>query len=101
MHVKDELYGWLRGPGENLTVLATAFASKEHGGSGEHEPVLFTIQYGKGRVIQNCLGHSIEQLSSVSFIATFQRCVEWAATAKVTQKVPADFPTADKASVRP
>jgi len=26
--------------------------------------------------------------------------VEWAATGKVTQKVPADFPTADKASVR-
>jgi type 1 glutamine amidotransferase len=101
MHVKDELYGWLRGPGENLTVLATAFASKEHGGSGEHEPVLFTIQYGKGRVIQNCLGHSVEQLSSVSFIVTFQRCVEWAATGKVTQKVPADFPTAEKASVRP
>ncbi len=100
MHVPDELYGWLRGPAENLTVLATAFAPKDKGGAGEHEPVLFTVQYGKGRVFQNCLGHAAEHLKSVAFIATFQRGVEWAATGKVTQKVPADFPTADKASVR-
>ena len=58
MHVPDELYGWLRGPAKNLTVLATAFAPKDKGGAGEHEPVLFTVQYGKGRVFQNCLGHS-------------------------------------------
>jgi uncharacterized protein len=100
MHVDDELYGWLRGPAKNLTVLATAFAPKEKGGSGEHEPLLFTIQYGKGRVFQNALGHTGKELKSVAFIATFQRGVEWAATGKVTQKVPADFPTADKASIR-
>lgn len=100
MHVDDELYGWLRGPANNLTVLATAFAPKEKGGAGEHEPVLFTVSYGKGRVVQNALGHTPEQLKSVAFIATFQRCVEWAATGQVSQKVPADFPTADKASVR-
>jgi uncharacterized protein len=101
MHVPDELYGWLRGPGANLTVLATAFAPKDLGGSGEHEPVLFTVTYGKGRVFQNAIGHTPEELKSVAFIATFQRGVEWAATGKVTQPVPADFPTADKASVRP
>ncbi len=100
MHVKDELYGWLRGPAKNLTVLATAFAPKEKGGADEHEPILFTIQYGKGRVFQNALGHTPEQLKSVAFIATFQRGAEWAATGKVTQKVPEDFPTADKASIR-
>ncbi len=100
MHVSDELYGWLRGPGKNLTVLATAFAPKEKGGAGEHEPLLFTVKYGQGRVFQNALGHATEHLKSVSFIATFRRGVEWAATGKVTQKVPDDFPTADKASVR-
>ncbi len=100
MHAPDELYGWLRGPAKNLTVLATAFAPKDKGGAGEHEPVLFTIQYGKGRVFQNCLGHSAEELKSVAFIVTFQRGVEWAATGKVSQKLPADFPTADKASLR-
>ncbi len=101
MHVPDELYGWLRGPAENLTVLATAFAPKEKGGAGEHEPVLFTVEFGKGRVFQNALGHTAKELKSVAFIATFQRGAEWAASGKVTQKVPDDFPTADKASVRP
>jgi hypothetical protein len=33
-------------------------------------------------------------------VATFQRGAKWAATGKVTQKVPADFPTADKATTR-
>ena len=100
MHVPDELYGWLRGPAKNLTVLATAFAPKAKGGSGEHEPLLFTVQYGKGRVFFEALGHAAEHLKSVAFIATFQRGTEWAATGKVTQKVPDDFPTAEKASVR-
>jgi len=100
MHVPDELYGWLRGPAKNLTVLATAFAPKEKGGAGEHEPILFTVNYGKGRVFQNALGHTAKELKSVAFIVTFQRGVEWAASGKVTQKVPDDFPTADKASVR-
>jgi len=100
MHGPDELYGWLRGPANNLTVLATAFAPKELGGAGEHEPLLFTVKYGEGRVFQNALGHTAKELASVAFIVTFQRGVEWAATGEVTQKVPDDFPTADKASVR-
>jgi uncharacterized protein len=100
MHAPDELYGWLRGPGNNLTVLATAFAPKDKGGADEHEPILFTVEYGKGRVFQNALGHKPEQLKSVAFIATFQRGAEWAASGKVTQKVPDDFPTAEKASIR-
>ncbi len=101
MHVPDELYGWLRGPAENLTVLATAFAPKEKGGADEHEPILFTVNYGKGRVFQNALGHTAKELKSVAFIVTFQRGVEWAASGKVTQKLPDDFPTADEATVRP
>ena len=100
MHVPDELYGWLRGPAENLTVLATAFAPTAKGGSDEHEPLLFTVSYNKGRVFQNALGHTPKELKSVAFIATFQRGVEWAATGKVTQKIPDDFPDADEASVR-
>lgn len=100
-HVPDELYGWLRGPAENLTVLATAFAPKELGGAGEHEPLLFTVEYGKGRVFQNALGHTAKELKSVAFIVTFQRGAEWAASGKVTQKVPDDFPGPDQPSVRP
>jgi len=99
-HGPDELYGWLRGPGKNLTVLATAFAPKELGGAGENEPLLFTVQYGKGRVFQNALGHTAKELKSVAFIVTFQRGVEWAATGNVTQKVPDDFPGPDAPKVR-
>lgn len=100
MHVDDELYGWLRGPAKNLTVLATAFAPEELGGSNEHEPVLFTVGYGKGRVVQVAPGHTAKELQSVAFIALFQRAAEWAACGKVTQAVPADMPAPDKASVR-
>jgi type 1 glutamine amidotransferase len=100
MHVSDELYGWLRGPGNNLTVLATAFAPAELKGAGEHEPLLFTVGYGKGRVVQVALGHTPKELQSVAFIALFQRAAEWAACGKVTQAVPADFPSPDKATVR-
>ena len=99
-HVPDELYGWLRGPAKNLTVLATAFAPAAKGGSDENEPILFTIQYGKGRVFQNALGHTGKELESVAFIATFLRGAEWAATGKVTQKVPDDFPGPDQPRTR-
>jgi type 1 glutamine amidotransferase len=51
-------------------------------------------------VYQNALGHTPKELQSVAFIVTFQRGAEWAATGEVTQKLPNDLPTADKASVR-
>jgi uncharacterized protein len=104
LHAKDELYDRLRGPAKNVTVLASAFADKATGGSGEHEPLLMVIPYGKGRVFHTALGHNtgtdITALRCVGFIATLQRGTEWAATGKVTQKVPRDFPAADKASLR-
>ncbi|MHC4461784.1 MAG: ThuA domain-containing protein [Planctomycetota bacterium] len=94
MHVKDELYAKLRGPAKNLTLLATAYAAPNQGGTGEHEPMLFTINYGKGRVFHTVLGHASSQMESVGFIVTLQRGTEWAATGKVTQKVPEDLPSA-------
>jgi type 1 glutamine amidotransferase len=96
MHSTEELYNSLRGPAVNLDVLATALSPKDKGGSGEEEPVLMAIAYGKGRVFHTVLAHDTGQMKSVAWIVTFQRGTEWAATGKVTQKVPADFPTADK-----
>lgn len=100
MHVADELYANLRGPGENMTVLATAFSDPSNRGTGHDEPILMAVSYGKGRVFHTVLGHDLAALNCVGFIATFQRGTEWAATGKVTQKVPADFPTAGKTSTR-
>ena len=101
MHVKDELYDRLRGPAENLTVLATAFSDPKTNGSGAHEPQLMAIAYGNGRVFHDALGHGPEAMRGVGFIVTLQRGTEWAATGKVTQRVPADFPTATEARRRP
>lgn len=99
-HATDELYDRLRGPAEKLLLLATAFSAPEQKGTGEHEPILFTIQYGKGRVFHTTLGHDVPAMQCVGFIATFQRGAEWAATGKVTQKVPPDFPGPDQIRIR-
>jgi hypothetical protein len=100
MHAPDELYATLRGPGKNMTVLATAHSDPENAGTGNDEPMLMVIGYGKGRVFHTVLGHDATGLSCVGFIATFQRGTEWAATGKVTQKIPAGFPTGDAVSYR-
>jgi type 1 glutamine amidotransferase len=99
MHTSDELYSKMRGPAENLTLLATSFADKAKGGTGENEPILFTLTYGKGRVFHTVLGHDERSSKCVGFVTTLQRGAEWAATGKVTIPKPENFPTADKASV--
>lgn len=100
MHAPDELYATLRGPGENMKILATGHSDPANKGTGHDEPMLMAIQYGKGRVFHTTLGHDVAALKCAGFATTFQRGTEWAATGKVTQKVPADFPSADKISIR-
>ncbi|MEC9093636.1 MAG: ThuA domain-containing protein [Planctomycetota bacterium] len=100
LHEKDELYDYLRGPATNMKVLATALAAKEKGGSGRHEPMLLTVSYGKGRVFHTPMGHGDYSQECVGFIVSLQRGAEWAATGKVTQKIPKDFPTLDEVRKR-
>jgi uncharacterized protein len=101
MHEADELYSKLRGPGEHITLLATAFSDPDNRGTGHDEAMLMALSYSKGRIFHTTLGHDVAAMQCVGFITTLQRGTEWAATGKVTQKVPADFPTADKVSTRP
>ena len=100
MHQGDELYASMRGPGEHMTVLATAFSDPDNHGTGRDEPQLMVLSFGKGRVFHTTMGHDVMALSCVGFITTFQRGTEWAATGKVTQKAPANFPTANSVSYR-
>lgn len=100
MHVNDELYDMLRGPAENMHILATAYADPAKGGTGRHEPMIFTVEYGKGRVFHTPMGHGNDSQECVGFITTLVRGAEWAATGKVTTPIPDDFPTADETSRR-
>ncbi len=97
MHARDELYGLLRGPATNLHVLATAYSDTATGGDGRHEPVLFTIGYGEGRIFHTVLGHAggedeTPAMECAGFITTLQRGAEWAATGNVTLDLPDNLP---------
>jgi type 1 glutamine amidotransferase len=97
---KDECYAKLRGPAEKMTILATGEEQTVPASKGRHEPMLMTIDYGKGRVFHTTLGHDTPAFEGVAFITTFLRGTEWAATGNVTQTIPKDFPTADNATSR-
>jgi len=81
-----------------MEILATAYADKEFKGTERNEPILFTVTYGAGRIYHTVLGHAGNRklfypaMECAGFITTFQRGAEWAATGKVTQKVPHGFP---------
>ncbi len=98
LHTTDELYSELRGPAKNMEVLATTYADKEFKGTERNEPMLFTVTYGAGRVFHTAIGHAgnnalfYPAMECAGFITTLQRGAEWAATGKVTQKVPTGLP---------
>lgn len=105
-HAQDELYDRMRGPANVKAVLYTAFSAEDKEGSGREEPLIFTVDYGKARIFHTMLGHagvSAENnpaMQCTGFQVTLLRGAEWAATGKVTQKVPSDFPTATQVSMR-
>ncbi|MEM6801483.1 MAG: ThuA domain-containing protein [Bacteroidota bacterium] len=100
LHGLDELYDRLRGPAENMTILATAYSAKEQKGTGRHEPMLMVLDYGKGRVFHTPMGHADYSFECVGFITSFNRGTEWAASGKVSQDIPDDFPTKEKSTKR-
>ena len=107
LHPHDELYHGQRGPAENMNILATAYSTPDHGGSGKHELMVWWIPYGQGKVLTLLPGHlwpgqeDDQALRCVGFRTLLQRSTEWLATGTVTLPVPDNFPTATEASVLP
>jgi len=76
--VDDELYAKLQGDGE-INVLVTA----DSDWSKKTEPLIFTLNYGKGRTVHNAFGHDGKALMTPNVKKIIVRGVEWAATGKV------------------
>ena len=102
---KDELYANLQWqPAGTFHVLATAYDNhslyndpkdtQPIPGPGADEPILWTTQYGKGRVFITALGHFPDAARNRGFQVTFARGAEWAATGKVTLPIPPDMAAA-------
>ncbi|RKF36996.1 hypothetical protein BCY89_04890 [Sphingobacterium siyangense] len=98
-HFKDELYTYLRGPAEHMEVLATTIDDTRPQGLGREEPLMWTVNYGKGRVFVTVMGHVGNDpelryaMECTGFQVTLLRGCEWAVTGKVTQAIPKDFPS--------
>ncbi len=94
----DELYANLiYQPEGSYHVLATAYDDHSlYGdnvrqpipGPGIHQPILWTVDYGQGRVFVTTLGHDGEDVLHPTFVTTFTRGAEWAATGEVTLAIP-------------
>ena len=95
-HANDELYqNSVMLPGSE--VLATAFSDKkiDPKNTGRDEPVVWVATYGKGRVVENVLGHDVAAMkSSPGFQVLLIRGVEWAATGEA--KTPATLKGVEK-----
>lgn len=106
IHGRDEMYDRMRGPANIKDLLYSGYAIAEKGGSGREEPLVFTVDYGKARIFHLMLGHAgptadnSPAMQCAGFQTLLLRGAEWAATGKVTQPVPEDFPTAERASFR-
>ena len=107
MHARDEMYDRMRGPANIKDLLYSGAADASKGGSGREEPLVFTVDYGKARIFHIMIGHcgptaeDNPAMQCAGFQTLLLRGAEWAATGKVTQDVPSDFPTADAVSLRP
>ncbi len=85
-HVTDELYqNSLLTPGS--IVIATAYSDpKLPKGTGKDEAMIWVNTYGKGRVVNNVMGHNVAAWNDPNLQTWLKKSVEWAATGKVAAK---------------
>jgi type 1 glutamine amidotransferase len=78
----DELYHNMRMQAD-VKILATAYDDPATGGTGKEEPILWVVNYGKGRVFHTTLGHDPAAIAQPAFMLPFLRGAEWAASGRV------------------
>ncbi len=96
----DELYHRLApvpAPGVPYHTLATAYSAPETGGTGQREPMMLVLTYGRGRIFHQILGHvwpgdpvqdkgsTMITFETPGFQMTLLRGAEWAATGAVVE----------------
>ena len=101
---EDVIYKNIRPAGEDVQVLASAALDGQAGRGQRPSPVLLSKITGKGRIFALMFGtpagENVKSVHSAGYITILQRAAEWAATGKVDQVVPSDFPTAAGPVVR-
>lgn len=108
MHPADELYHGQRGPALNMNIVATAYSDSSKRGTGYHEPMVWWIPFGEGKVFTTVLGHVGRNqkqdewpMRCQGFQALVTRGCEWVATGEVTIPLPENMPTAEEVSLAP
>jgi hypothetical protein len=97
-----EVYHFARGPAKNLTVLSYGYDPE----TKMNWPLEWTVAYGRGRVYTSTFGHvwagdtDPARMRCAGVQTIVMRALQWLAGRPVTFPVPADFPTADRISVR-
>ncbi len=101
MHARDELYHGQRGPAENINVLFSAYSDPKQGGTGKHEPIVWWVPHGNGKVLTNVMGHvgDIQCLQCVGFQTITRRACLWLSGRTIEPSLPANFPTAQATSI--
>jgi type 1 glutamine amidotransferase len=100
-----EVYYDARGPAKNVQVISYGQDPRFK----DYWPLEWTVTYGKGRVYASSFGHvwsdEDEVKQPVDLLAAdeqvlIMRAIQWLAKRPITIPVPADFPTAQKTSIR-
>jgi hypothetical protein len=97
-----EVYYYARGPADGVEVLSYGFDPRTR----MNWPLEWTVTWGKGRVYTSTFGHvwagdtQPARMRCAGLQTVAVRALQWLARRPVTAPVPADFPTADRVSVR-
>ncbi|HYD85780.1 MAG TPA: hypothetical protein VEA63_17050, partial [Opitutus sp.] len=97
-----EVYYYARGPAKNLEVISYGFDPE----TKMNWPLEWTVAYGRGRVYTSTFGHvwkgdtQPERMRCAGLHTVVLRALQWLADRTPDYPVPADFPTAEKLSVR-